>query len=294
MRVIDHLRNSLSREDFYKATKYFNDDFLKECETASEALHSAFIFCNTDEGYEYWDSIYDRLYRADHSEFIAKPVVTVENYIPVFFTLNREQIKSLFEHKKAKKKLLEWFADKDNVLDLNGNKVPDPIDDIIKPLILEKTNETLSAMTAEIFENNDKQHEMDFSDEKEEKVFITDFEVGKWYWSEEVWRLLNYKGNGLAFGFDCINEWDNNYTFDACFDYVLATPEQIKKALINEAENRGFVDIDKLNLLLNSDSVIKKGTFVDCGNKFTYYEDIDCLELDGIEIYSKGKWATIL
>lgn len=293
MRVIDHLSNSLSREEFYKATKYFNDTFLEEKETASKALLSAFIFSNTDEGFEYWDSIYCKLFRKDHPELIAKEVKTYDVHIPSYFTLNQKQIASLFEHKKAKKKLLEWFADKDNVLDLNGNKVPDPINDIINPLILEKTNETLSAMTSEIFAKNDKRHEMDFSEEKEEKEFVTDFEVGKWYWSERFKWLFNYKGENNAFGFNW-NIWHECYGMTSGFNFTPATPEQIKEALVNEAKKRGFIDIDLLKMMDQDGTIFKKGMFTNCGNKFTYHSDIDCLELDGVEVYFKGKWATIL
>ena len=76
--------------------------------------------------------------------------------------------------------------------------------------------------------------------------------------------------------------------------YRLATEEEVKEALINEAIKRGFKNVGELSLKIVSGEMFKKGSFKTANNNFRYISVENILYLDGVEIFYKGKWAEII
>ena len=140
----------------------------------------------------------------------------------------------------------------------------------------------------------EKKHAKELLKEFIPEAFENESEVGKWYISEHylVYYLGNYKCN-------CIKlrdgEWlDNVYhsPYNHLRSYRLATEEEVREALINEAKKRYT---NKKARCLDTNDIIKINF-----NELTYYEDInglyafdDDLETE-IEIFKDGIWAEII
>ena len=127
-------------------------------------------------------------------------------------------------------------------------------------------------------------------------AFEAKLEVGKWYISEDylVYYLGNYKCNCIELS---DGEWIENVHHSLSGhlkNYRLATEEEVKEALINEAIKRGFKNVGELSLKIVSGEMYKKGSFVTVNNKFRYFSVENRLNLDGVEIFYNGKWAEIV
>ena len=128
------------------------------------------------------------------------------------------------------------------------------------------------------------------------EAFETKLEVGKWYISEYylVYYLGNYKCNCIELS---NGKWYENVHHSLSGhlkSYRLATEEEVKEALINEAIKRGFKNVGELSLKLVSGEMFKKGSFVTANNSFRYFSVENMLYLDGVEIFYNGKWAEIV
>ena len=132
------------------------------------------------------------------------------------------------------------------------------------------------------------------------KKFIPDafenkLEVGKWYKSNKGSICFNLEDS--YYGFDCVGDW-RDITYFKIGQYKskweLATEEEVKEALINEAIKRGFKNVRELSLKLVSGAMFKKGSFENANNKFRYLSVENRLNLDGVEIFYNGKWAEII
>ena len=54
------LKEGLSKEDYNKAKKYKDVDWYKNTKDFQYALGIAFIWGDTEEGFDYWEKIYDK------------------------------------------------------------------------------------------------------------------------------------------------------------------------------------------------------------------------------------------
>lgn len=123
-------------------------------------------------------------------------------------------------------------------------------------------------------------------------------EVGKWYFSQIDENLLVYiVDKESRFGISKYNTW-----FDTmeCFEnlendgYTEATPQEVEKVLIEEANRRGFgfgVTINHGHLSIN---YRKEDLHIPLHRSFEFNEKYNSLWLGGIVIFKDGQWATII
>ena len=118
--------------------------------------------------------------------------------------------------------------------------------------------------------------------------------VGKWYISEHY--LVYYLGNNKS---NCIKLSDGKWLEKIYHSlsghlksYRLATEEEVREALINEAKKRGFNNICNLKIK-NTVGSISNG-FVTITNDFYYDYKGNTLRLDGAVIFNNGVWAEII
>ena len=142
----------------------------------------------------------------------------------------------------------------------------------------------------------EKKHAKELLKEFIPEAFENELEFGKWYISEHylVYYLGNYKCNCIKLS---DGEWFDNlyHSFSGHLkSYRLATEEEVKEALINEAIKRGFKNVGELSLKLVSGAMVKKGSFGTVINQFRYFSVENRLYLDGVEIFYNGKWAEIV
>ena len=142
----------------------------------------------------------------------------------------------------------------------------------------------------------EKKHAKELLKEFIPEAFENELEVGKWYISERylVYYLGNYKCNCIKLS---DGKWIENVHHSlSCHlkNYRLATEEEVREAIINEAIKRGFKNVGELSLKLVSGEMLKKGYFLTANNKFRYLYVENRLYLDGVEIFYNGKWAEIV
>ena len=128
------------------------------------------------------------------------------------------------------------------------------------------------------------------------EAFENELEVGKWYISEHflVYYLGNYKCNCIKLSDSKWIENINHSLSSHLKNYRLATEEEVREAIINEAIKRGFKNVGELSLKTVSGEMFKKGSFKTANNKFRYFSFENRLSLDGVEIFYNGKWAEIV
>ena len=149
----------------------------------------------------------------------------------------------------------------------------------------------------------EKKHAKELLQEFLPEAFENKLEVGKWYKSKyNINKTLFFtkketcsSDTGYGFNyFGIYKEKNFNLLGYATYDFELATEEEVKEALINEAIKRGFKNVGELSLKLVSGEMFKKGSFVTANNNFRYISVENILYLDGVEIFYKGKWAEIV
>lgn len=127
------------------------------------------------------------------------------------------------------------------------------------------------------------------------KVFKEELEVEKWY-KDNYDRLIYItkiidEENCRAYGFGCRGSYfedkENSSYWEINGYETGATNEEVETALINEAVKRGF----------------KEGVYFDSPNKTTkdyvseklnYNSSHNSLYTDGIAVFNRGIWATII
>ena len=146
----------------------------------------------------------------------------------------------------------------------------------------------------------EKKHAKKLLQEFVPEAFKTELEVGRWY------RLKD--NPGILALYDCFkhhrpyayifNE-NGNYEYRVEFSlfelptyWELATEEEVREALINEAKKRGFNNIGNLKIK-NTFGGISNG-FVTITNDFYYDYKGNTLRLDGAVIFNNGVWAEII
>ena len=129
------------------------------------------------------------------------------------------------------------------------------------------------------------------------EAFENKLEVGKWYILRNKafnWLMCYTENRYGCYGFNSENLYSNEYVMYDYNDWKLATEEEVKEALINEAIKRGFKNVGELSLKLVSGEMFKKGSFVTANNNFRYISVENMLYLDGVEIFTNGKWTEII
>ena len=141
------------------------------------------------------------------------------------------------------------------------------------------------------------------------EAFETKLEVGKWYIHKEHKDLINIaeinkKDEIKFYGFDYDKSENTSifvdernsplfYGYGKNFsNWQLATEEDVREALINEAKKRGFNNIGNLKIK-NTVGSISNG-FVTLTNDFYYDYKGNTLRLDGAVIFNNGVWAEII
>ena len=135
------------------------------------------------------------------------------------------------------------------------------------------------------------------------EAFENKLEVEKWYKSKyNKTKILFFTkketcSSDMGYGFNYLGIYkEKNFSLlgSTTYEFELATEEEVKEALINEAIKRGFKNVGELSLILVSGLMFKKGSFKTANNKFIYISVGNRLYLDGVEIFYNGKWAEII
>ena len=133
------------------------------------------------------------------------------------------------------------------------------------------------------------------------EAFETKLEVGKWHKSKERKNKTLFVPNkeqcdsNMGYGFNYLGEFkESNFNLCGSFPnyFELATEEEVREALINEAKKRGFNNIGNLKIK-NTFGGISNG-FVTLTNNFYYDYKGNTLRLDGALIFNNGVWAEII
>lgn len=123
----------------------------------------------------------------------------------------------------------------------------------------------------------------------------TELEVGKWYksWNDthNGYDLSYYTGTGRDYGFHSSDCWfSEQYWIKNTMpsEWKEATPQEVEKALIEEAKRRGLVEGAFISGRTKLDNVYLKG-------RYQFYERVGCLCLGEIIILdAKGQWAEVI
>jgi len=137
----------------------------------------------------------------------------------------------------------------------------------------------------------EKKHAKELLKEFLPEAFENKLEVGKWYIDKGC--LFNYQTKKSVYGFFTNNEWiDKKWKWTNNKGVRLATEEEVKEALINEAKKRGFNNIGDLKIK-NTYGCIRNGYRTN-NNNFYYDYISNTLQLDGVIIFRNGFWAEIV
>lgn len=127
------------------------------------------------------------------------------------------------------------------------------------------------------------------------EVFENKLEVGKWYkHTDNENILLNYNESKLLYGFGSVGLWTNGFRLED-FDKIKlipATNEEVESALIAEAKKRGLYDLGRLTIKTIGNRIVNN--FQTSGNDYFWSKYTNTLFLDGVTIFSNGKWASII
>ena len=123
-------------------------------------------------------------------------------------------------------------------------------------------------------------------------------EVGKWY-KKQCGILFNFQGkfsclgDSGSYGFGVSKKWYENIGVDATelYEYTLATEEEVKTALVNEAVKRGFVEGARYNSLNNKNFLCNQNEKI---QRLEYYRRENCLVDNYGVVFDNGKWATLI
>ena len=123
-------------------------------------------------------------------------------------------------------------------------------------------------------------------------------ELNKWYIvksGSDKWIVLftsidSEKRKGCGANLNS-NNWDDSMHFFFAYDdvrtFTLATEEEIKSALVKEAEKRGFKEKVRIKNLLGEPEIICIGKSFVFKNNQLWFDTIGC-------IFDNGKWAEII
>ena len=132
------------------------------------------------------------------------------------------------------------------------------------------------------------------------EAFETKLEVGRWYKLKDNPKILalydcfkHHRPYAYIFNEKGDYEYRVEFSlFELPTYWELATEEEVREALINEAKKRGFNNIGNLKIK-NTVGSISNG-FVTITNDFYYDYKGNTLRLDGAIIFNNGVWAEII
>ncbi len=145
------------------------------------------------------------------------------------------------------------------------------------------------------------------------ELFKKTLEVGRWYkiidksgqFTKNEYALVFFDNNSKHYGFGYINTFITNVMNLRLVlarntdEVVLATDQEVKEALINEAKKRGIrfgVKVFRSQEMLNDYDAPNnsKEVLLKKGRDFDFEADNNALFLDGRVIFINGKWAEII
>lgn len=120
------------------------------------------------------------------------------------------------------------------------------------------------------------------------EAFKNELEVGKWYVRKNnIEKSLVFKVSKLGYGwFDGMYSEKEYWSIEDVHNWTEATPQEIRTALIAEAEKR-----------------YKNACYIECfssgrqylkGDTYQYYQDTNDLYSNGCILFRNGNWATIV
>jgi len=118
------------------------------------------------------------------------------------------------------------------------------------------------------------------------ELFKKTLEVGKWYKDLYLGHLAFREKDNGNYGF-LYGDWNTVIECKTPKQWTLATEQEVKEALINEAKKRRFVKGTKFLSLLTA---VKS----ECGINYNYYYDENELYSNGMCLFKDGKWAEIV
>jgi len=150
-----------------------------------------------------------------------------------------------------------------------------------KPDTIEVTEETIKSYHEDACQEFKTRIEKDFPD-----LFEVTLEVGKWYKGDT--GLMVWNNREKTYGF-FNGTFDSGWSFDALFDIVPATDEEVSTALISEAKKRGYKSGNHNCLTIgNTCDLVKAKYFFEYGD--LWMGEITKRNL----IFCDGLWAEII
>ena len=140
----------------------------------------------------------------------------------------------------------------------------------------------------------EKKHAKELLQEFIPEAFETKLEVGKWYKSESGSICFNLEDS--YYGFDCVGDWRDITYFkigEDIYEWELATEEEVREALINEAKKRGYKEGVKCKF-----GIIEEIRTIET-NDFVFKLEYNTLGIklkngNADVIFRSGKWAEII
>lgn len=126
------------------------------------------------------------------------------------------------------------------------------------------------------------------------EAFIKELEIGEWYKiKHHDCALINYQP-GKSYGLGLAGLWCDNFNNKFLkTNAIEATDEEVKQALIKEAEKRGFKKgVEFTPLYSDGTSHYDSSKFND-DDYFIFDEDQNSLDIPGFRMFCKGIWAEI-
>ena len=125
------------------------------------------------------------------------------------------------------------------------------------------------------------------------EAFENKLEVGKWYISEHylAYYLGDYKCNCIRLSDGAWFENMHHSLSGHLKSYKLATEEEVREALINEAKKRGYKEGVKCKFGIIEDIRTIETNIFDWNGKYLF---VRCINGNADIIFKNGKWAEII
>ena len=125
------------------------------------------------------------------------------------------------------------------------------------------------------------------------EAFENKLEVGKWYISEHylAYYLGDYKCNCIKLSDGAWFENMHHSLSGHLKSYKLATEEEVREALINEAKKRGYKEGVKCKFGIIEDIRTIETNIFDWNGKYLF---VRCINGNADIIFRSGKWAEII
>ena len=120
-------------------------------------------------------------------------------------------------------------------------------------------------------------------------------EIGKWYKHKDYPRFLSIHLNDDRYGFDISGYWFDDVRSKLSYheDYYEATPQEVEKALIEEAKRRGYKEGIKFkSLIYDKDESKLSSAQLDWDEVMDGWWHLR--DSFGESIFHNGQWATII